>query len=79
MRASVGKRLAALEAKFQPARAVGNLNAEINVMTVDERNRLSDFLLFLKGGGQPCDVAFDSLKQSAEEAVMSARRRLTAA
>ena len=79
MRASVGKRLAALEAKFQPARAADNLNAEINVMTADERNRLRDFLLFLKSGGQPSDAAFDNLKLSAEEAVMSARRRLNAA
>ena len=78
MRVSVVRRLTALEAKLKPAHAVGNLKAEINVMTADERSRLRDFLLFLKSGGQPCDVAFDSLKLSAEGAVMRARRRLNA-
>ncbi len=78
MKVSVVRRLAALEARLKPARAGGNLNAEINVMTADERNRLRDFLLFLKGGGQPSDLAFDNLKQHAEEAVMSARQRLQA-
>ena len=77
MRASVGKRVTALEAKLQPVHAVDNLNAEINVMTADERGRLRDFLLFLKSDGQPDDTVFYSLKLSAEEAVASARRRLT--
>ena len=76
MRASVGKRLAALEAKLQSARAGGNLNAEINVMSADERGRLRDFLLFLKGGGQPGDAAFEKLKSLAEAAVYNARARL---
>jgi hypothetical protein len=76
LRASVSKRLAALEAKLQPARAVGNLNAEIKVMTSTERNALRDFLLFLKGGGQPGYAAFDNLKLAAEEAVYRARERL---
>lgn len=79
MRVSVVRRLAALEARLHPARAADNLNAEINVMTADERNRLRDFLLFLKGGGQPDGAAFVNLKLSAEEAVMRARGRLNAA
>ena len=78
MRASVGKRLAALEAKLQPRQTLVNLNAEIHVMTSSERNTLRKFLLFLKGGGQPCDVEFDGLKLAAEEAVVSARQRLQA-
>ena len=71
------RRLAALEARLHPTRAADNLNAEINVMTADERSRLRDFLLFLKSDGQPDDTVFYSLKLSAEEAVASARRRLT--
>ena len=78
MRVSVDRRLAALEAKLKPVHAVGNLNAEINVMTADERNRLRDFLLFLKGGGLSDSAEFNNLKLSAEEAVMRARRRLNA-
>lgn len=78
MRVSVVRRLAALEARLKPARAVGNLNAEINVMTADERNRLRDFLLFLKGGGQPDDTKFSVLEQAAEQAVGNARKRLRA-
>ena len=76
MRVSVVRRLIALEARLQPARAVGNLNAEINIMIADERNALRDFLLFLKHGGQPEDTDYENLKCAAEEAVMSARRRL---
>ena len=72
------KRLAALEARLKPARAVGNLNAEINIMIADERNALRDFLLFLKHGGQPEDADYENLKLASEKAVMSARRRLTA-
>lgn len=79
MRASVGKRLAALEAKFQPARAADNLNDEIKVMTSTERDALRHFLLYLKEGGQSDGAAFVNLKLSAEEAVMRARRRLNAA
>lgn len=79
MKVSVVRRLAALEAKLKPALVADNLNAEINIMTADERNRLRDFLLFLKGGGQPDDAAFDSLNLAAEQAVISARRRLNTA
>ena len=79
MKVSVVRRLAALEARLKPVRAGGNLNAEINVMTADERNALREFLLLLKDDGQPGDTAFDSLRLAAEEAVMSARRRLEAA
>ncbi len=76
MRVSVSKRLAALEAKLQPARAVGNINAEIKVMTSTERNALRDFLLFLKSGGQPGDECFEELKLAADNAVYAARERL---
>lgn len=79
MRVSVAKRLVALEARFKPVQAAGNLNDEIRAMTALERNHLRDFLLFLKGGGQPCDAVFENLKLAAEAAVMSARQRLNAA
>lgn len=78
MRAALRRRLAALESKLQPVRPVDNMDAEIRMMTADERNRLRDFLLFLKGGGLSDDTEFNNLKLSAEEAVMRARRRLNA-
>jgi hypothetical protein len=65
-----------IEAKLQPARAVGNINAEINEMTSSERNSLRDFLLFLKSGGQPVDECFEELKLAADNAVYAARERL---
>ena len=76
MRATLRRRLAALESKLKPVRAVDTLDREIRVMTAIERNALRDLLLFLKDGGEPRDAAFDSLKLAAEEAVMSARQRL---
>ena len=78
MRAILRRRLAVLESKLKPVKAVDNLDAEIRVMTATERSSLRDFLLFLKDGGQQCDAAFDSLKLAAEESVMSAKQRLNA-
>lgn len=76
MRASVGKRLVALEAKLQPVQTLVNLNAEIHVMTSSERSALRDFLLFLKSGGQSVDECFEELKLAADNAVYAARKRL---
>lgn len=76
MKASVCKRIAALEAKIKTERDISNLDAEIQEMTACERNILREFLMALKDGGQPVSERFDELKLAAENAVYAARLRL---
>ena len=76
MRAALRRRLIALEGKLKPESAVGNLDAEIQVMTSSERKALREYLLSIKNGDQQCDSKFDKLKLDAEAAVYSARTRL---
>lgn len=76
MRATLRRRLAVLESKLKPIKALDNLDAEIRAMTAAERNVLRDFLLYAKNGGQSGDTDFDELKLAAENAVYAARARL---
>ncbi len=78
MRTALRRRLAVLEGKLKPVRAVDNLDREIRTMTALERNSLREFLMFLKDGGQPDDTKFSVLEQAAEQAVGNARKRLRA-
>jgi hypothetical protein len=68
------RRLAVLESKLKPVKAIDNLDAEIRVMTATERSALRDFWLFLKSYGQPDDKKFSVLEQAAEQPVGNARK-----
>jgi hypothetical protein len=71
------RRLAVLESKLMPVKAIYNLDAEIRVMTATERSALRDVLLLLKSDGQPDDKKFSVLEQAAEQPVGNPRLRDT--
>ncbi|NDB68536.1 MAG: hypothetical protein EB015_11155 [Methylocystaceae bacterium] len=76
MRATLLKRLSALEAKMKPAGTSAGLGREIKEMTPRERNCLREYILHLKSGGQSDDGRCEILKGAAEDAINAARLRL---
>jgi hypothetical protein len=76
MRATLRRRLAVLESKLKPIKALDDLDAEIRAMTAPERNVLRDFLLYAKNGGQSEQQKFNDFKRAAEAAILTARQRL---
>ena len=68
------RRLAVLESKLMPVKAIYNLDAEIRVMAATERGALRNFWLFLKSDGHPDDKKFSVLEQLAEQRVGNARK-----
>ena len=76
MRVSINRRLVALEGKIKQEGTGGGLDSEIKAMTPPERNRLREYLLFLKNGGQPEGAEYQVLRLAAEGAISIARQRM---
>ena len=73
---ALARRIAILETKLNASKPASNIDAEIRAMTPSEQNRLREYLLFLKNGGQPEGAEYQILRLAAEEAILSARQRI---
>jgi hypothetical protein len=75
---SLERRIRLLESNASSQQPDTGLRAEISVMPPDERNILREFLEYHRDGGLPGDSEYEILKTTAEKAIASARKRLTA-